>query len=136
MLINIWKVNIYQDFLEISNYVIQSSIPSIFIDWTTLIYYDSLEFLRLQFDLYPVKFYALFIDLCNLFLFSLQRIRLHVSISNVFLFIFQYLKNQPDTVANGGKIKTDDVKVPAGSKACSVMWSVDDVTVWKVEKVK
>lgn len=32
-----------------------------------------------------------------------------------------YLKNQPDTVANGGKIKTDDIKVPAGSKACSVM---------------
>eukprot|EP00111_Clytia_hemisphaerica_P009015 TCONS_00026419-protein len=33
-----------------------------------------------------------------------------------------YLKNQPDAVANGGKIKTDgDVKVPAGSKACSVM---------------
>lgn len=32
-----------------------------------------------------------------------------------------YLKNQPDTVANGGKIKTDDIKVPAGSKACSIM---------------
>ena len=34
---------------------------------------------------------------------------------------FQYLKNQPETVANGGKIKTDSVKVPAGSKACIVM---------------
>lgn len=32
-----------------------------------------------------------------------------------------YLKNQPDATKNGGKIKTDDVKVPSGSKACSVM---------------
>lgn len=32
-----------------------------------------------------------------------------------------YLKNQPDAVANGGKIKTDNVKVPAGSRACNVM---------------
>merc|ERR1712168_812292 len=29
-----------------------------------------------------------------------------------------YLKNQPEAVDNGGKIKTEDVKVPSGSKAC------------------
>jgi len=32
-----------------------------------------------------------------------------------------YLKNQPDAVANGGQIKTDDIKVADGSKACSLM---------------
>ena len=32
-----------------------------------------------------------------------------------------YLKNQPGATENGGQIKTDNVKVPAGSKACRVM---------------
>ena len=31
-----------------------------------------------------------------------------------------YLKNQSDAAGNGGAIKTEDVKVPSGSKACTI----------------
>ena len=39
---------------------------------------------------------------------------------NFFLSLFQYLKDQNGTTANGGQIKMDP-KVAQGSRACSVM---------------